>query len=426
MTKNWLFFIFICIAYLSNTTVAQNSEQQRLEEQKQRLLAEIEQSKKILSEIKNKEKSIVAVIMQQKQKIDLRKRLIQTNERQTQVLAYEIKRNEKEIESLNKELEVLKDDYARMIKKSYTSQSEQSKMMYLLSSENLLQAYKRNEYMKQYANHRKQQAEDIHEKNESLKLEIEKLNRKKQQQENLIEEQEKEKEILEKEKKEQEVLANKAKKDQKKVLAEISKKQAEAKKIDQRINQLIRQAIAEANRKSAVAKKSNTSSGSSKKAESSSTSKAAPNKIDLTPEGQIVSNNFKANKGKLPWPTEKGYISMKFGNNPHPLEPSIIVNSNGIEITTDNGSKARAIFPGEVMMVQELSPVNRAVFIQHGDFITVYQNLTAVNVTKGQKIAVKDIIGSIRFNESTQKTSMKFSVLQNDVYLNPVQWLTPR
>jgi murein hydrolase activator len=279
--------------------------------------------------------------------------------------------------------------------------------------------------MKQYANYRKQQAEEIHEKNESLKLEIEKLSRKKQQQENLIAEQEKEKEVLEKEKKEQEALANKVKKDQKKVLAEISKKQAETKKIDQRINQLIRQAIAEANRKSAAAKKGNTSSGSSTKAENN-TSTTAPNKIDLTPEGQIVSNNFKANKGKLPWPTEKGYISMKFGNNPHPLEPSIIVNSNGIEITTDNGSKARAIFPGEVMMVQELSPVNRAVFIQHGDFITVYQNLTTVNVTKGQKIAVKDIIGSIRFNESTQKTSMKFSVLQNDVYLNPVQWLMPR
>jgi murein hydrolase activator len=425
MTKYWLFFVLTCIACISNPIIAQNSEQQRLEEQKQRLLAEIEQSKKILSEIKNKEKSIVAVIIQQKQKIDLRERLIQTNERQAQVLANEIKRNEKEIESLNKELEMLKGDYARMIKKSYTSQSEQSKMMYLLSSENLLQAYKRNEYMKQYANHRKQQAGEIHEKNESLKLEIEKLSRKKQQQENLIAEQEKEKEVLEKEKKEQEALANKVKKDQKKVLAEISKKQAETKKIDQRINQLIRQAIAEANRKSAAAKKGNTSSGSSTKAENN-TSTTTPNKIDLTPEGQIVSNNFKANKGKLPWPTEKGYISMKFGNNPHPLEPSIIVNSNGIEITTDNGSKARAIFPGEVMMVQELSPVNRAVFIQHGDFITVYQNLTTVNVSKGQKIAVKDIIGSIRFNESTQKTSMKFSVLQNDVYLNPIQWLMPR
>ncbi|MFN3907445.1 MAG: murein hydrolase activator EnvC family protein [Flavobacterium sp.] len=425
MTKYWLFFVLTCIACISNPIIAQNSEQQRLEEQKQRLLAEIEQSKKILSEIKNQEKSIVAVIMQQKQKIDLRERLIQTNERQAQVLANEIKRNEKQIETLNKELEILKEDYARMIKKSYTSQSEQSKMMYLLSSENLLQAYKRNEYMKQYANHRKQQAEEIHEKNESLKLEIEKLSRKKQQQENLIAEQEKEKEVLEKEKKEQEALANKVKKDQKKVLTDISKKQSETKKIDQRINQLIRQAIAEANRKSAAVKKGNTSSGSTKKAEST-TSTTAPNKIDLTPEGQIVSNNFKVNKGKLPWPTEKGYVSMKFGNNPHPLEPSIIVNSNGIEITTDNGSKARAIFPGEVMMVQELSPVNRAVFIQHGDFITVYQNLTTVNVTKGQKIAVNDIIGSIRFNESTQKTSMKFSVLQNDVYLNPVQWLMPR
>lgn len=405
--------------------MAQNSEQQRLEEQKQRLLAEIEQSKKVLSEIKNKQKSIVAVIIQQKQKIDLRERLIQTNERQAQMLGNEIKRNENEISILNSELETLKKDYARMIKKSYTSQSEQSKMMYLLSSESLLQAYKRNEYMKQYANHRKKQAEEIHEKNENLKLEIEKLSRKKEQQEKLIAEQEKEKEALEKEKKEQEILASKVKKDQRKVIAEISKKQAETKKIDQRINQLIRQAIAEANRKSAAAKKGNTSSKNSTKTENS-TPNSAPNKIDLTPEGQIVSNNFKANKGRLPWPTEKGYISMTFGKNAHPLEPSIIVNSNGIEITTDNGSKARAIFPGEVMMVQELSPVNRAVFIQHGDFITVYQNLTTVNVTKSQKIAVKDIIGSIRFNESTQKTSMKFSVLQNDVYLNPVQWLMPR
>lgn len=425
MSKKWVIYFSCLLSFLSGSVYAQNSEQQRLEEQKQKLLAEIEQSKKILSQIKNKQKSIVAVIVQQKQKIDLRERLIQTNERQAQMLNNEIKRNENEISILNSELEALKKDYARMIKKSYTSQSEQSKIMYLLSSESLLQAYKRNEYMKQYANHRKKQAEEIHEKNENLKLEIEKLSRKKEQQEKLIAEQEKEKEALEKEKKEQEVLASKVKKDQKKVIAEISKKQTEAKKIDQRINQLIRQAIAEANRKSAASKKNNTTSGNSTKTESA-TNTPAPNKIDLTPEGQIVSKNFKANKGKLPWPTEKGYISMKFGKNSHPLEPTIIVHSNGIEITTDNGSKARAIFPGEVMMVQELSPVNRAVFIQHGDFITVYQNLTVVNVRKGEKIDVKDVIGSIRFNESTKKTSMKFSVLQNDVYLNPVQWLMPR
>lgn len=148
--------------------------------------------------------------------------------------------------------------------------------------------------------------------------------------------------------------------------------------------------------------------------------------IDLTPEGKIISDNFKANRGSLPWPTEKGYVSMKFGNNPHPLEPSVTVNSNGIEITTDQGSNARAVFGGEVIGVQVLSANNKAVSILHGDYITVYYNLETVKVGKGQKIRARDVIGTIHHNSILNKTALKFSVLQNNKFLNPLSWLMSR
>ncbi|WP_321539747.1 murein hydrolase activator EnvC family protein [Flavobacterium piscinae] len=121
---------------------------------------------------------------------------------------------------------------------------------------------------------------------------------------------------------------------------------------------------------------------------------------------------------------EKGFVSLKFGNQPHPVRPTLTIHSNGVEITTESGSSARAVFAGEVMLIQVLSPINKAVYIRHGDFITVYQNLSTVSVNKGDKVGLKQTIGRIeRTNESTGKTAIKFSVLQNDSFLNPQSWL---
>lgn len=400
------FLLFFSISW------AQPNTQQNLEERKEKLLEEIRLNERILKETKKNEKSIVLVIQQQNAKIDLREKLINTTEKQAKLLSDDIYTNQLKINKLNKELEVLKEDYANMIVKSYKSRSERSRAMFLLSSQNFMQAYKRMQYMKQYAGYRKSQGDEINIKTKELALYNEKLNGLKKEKVKLIQEQEQEKTALVQEKQEQEKLVKSIKKDQKKLLAEIKKKQQEANEIDKKIQRIIREAIAVENKK--TAKKSGT------KVKSTGTSSS---KILLTEEGKIESDNFKSNKGKLPWPVEKGFVSQKFGDQPSAIQPKLTVHSNGVEITTESGSNARAVFAGEVYSIQILSPINTIVMIRHGDFITVYQNLRSVSVAKGDKVSIKQTIGKIRTNDSTGKTALKFSVLQNDTFLNPQGWL---
>lgn len=403
------FLLMLFVATLS----AQTEAQKKLEKRKEQLLEEIKINERILQENKNKEKSVVTVIQQQNAKIELREKLIQTNEKQAKLLNDDIYTNQLKINKLNRELEVLKEDYANMIVKSYKSRSERSRAMFLLSSKDFTQAYKRVQYMKQYAGYRKSQGDEIKAKTTELEVYNVKLAALKSEKEKIIQEQEKEKLVLVKEKQEQEKLVKSIKKDQKKIAADIKKKQQEAKDIDRKIQKAIRDAIAAENKKTAAkAGTKTTSAGSS-----------SSSKIVLTAEGKIESDNFKANRGKLPWPVEKGFVSLKFGDQPHPVQPSLTIHSNGVEITTESGSSARAVFAGEVMLIQVLSPINKAVYIRHGDFITVYQNLSSVSVNKGDKVEIKQTIGRIRTNEATGKTAIKFSVLQNDSFLNPQSWL---
>jgi septal ring factor EnvC (AmiA/AmiB activator) len=317
-------------------------------------------------------------------------------------------------------LEQLRKDYAAMILKSYKSRSEQSRAMFLLSSENFLQAYKRAQYMKQYASYRKMQGQEIEGKTKQLVGYTNKIVVQKTEKEKLIAENENEKIELVKEKKEQEKLASQIQKQKGKIIAEIKKKQQETKKIDAQIQKLIRETIAAANKKTAAAKaKANpktTTAESTKAVESSA-------KIVLTSEGQLVANNFRANKGKLPWPVEKGVVSLPYGDQPHPVYRTLTVHNSGVEITTENGASARSVFGGEVTKVIKLSPLNIAVFIQHGDYFTVYQNLISVNVSVGDKVSTKQSIGKIRTNGDTGKTILKFLILQNTTYNNPASWL---
>ena len=417
MPKFLLSLIFICVTSL---LWSQESQQEKLEERKAQIQKEIRENEKLLQSVKKKEKSAVNVVIIQSTKIKLKEKLINTTEKQTKLLSNDMYINQVQINKLKKELAELKEDYAEMIVKSYKSRSSESRAMFLLSSENFLQAYKRAQYMKQYTGYRKMQGEEIKTKSNKLTDFNQKLNVQKTAKQKLIAENEKERLSLEKEKKEQLKLVNVIQKDKKKIAQEIKKKQQEYRTIDRQINKLIREAIAAANRKAALEKaKANPSAPVSKAAVSSS-------KIELTPESKIIADNFRANRGRLPYPVEKGYVSLGYGNQTHPLFNTITVHNSGVEITTDKGASARAVFGGEVTSVIVLSPVNKAVMIQHGDYFTVYQNLSSVNVSKGDKVSIKQTLGKVRTNGETGKTIIKFLILQNTTYNNPEGWLSPR
>lgn len=417
MPKQLYALIFLCMTSM----LWSQQTQEKLEKRKAQILREIQEKEAMLQEVKSKEKSVSTQLQLQKEKIQLKQKLINTTEKQTKVLNNDIYINQVNINRLKKELVLLKEDYAEMILKSYKARSERSRVMFLLSSQNFLQAYKRAQYMKQYASYRKTQGEEIQQKTLELSDRTDKIVVQKEEKQKLLVENEKEKQLLEKEKQEQEEVAKAIKKSKNQIAAEIKKKQQETKNIDKQIDKLIREAIAAANKKTAAA---------AKKANPKTTTPAktreveAADKIVLTPEGQVIANNFKANKGRLPWPVEKGFVSLGYGDQAHPVYKSLVVHNSGVEITTDQGASARAVFGGEVIKVMVLSPVNRAVMIQHGDYFTVYQNLSSVSVSKGDKVSIKETIGKIRTNGDTGKTVLKFTISQNTTYNNPASWLS--
>ena len=473
MLKYLLSFIF-----LITTAVlwSQDNQQKKLEERKAKIQQEIRENETKLQAVKKKETTATKAIVLQSNKIKLKEQLIATTEKQKSLLGNSIAVNQTQIEKLEKELQLLKEDYSKMIIQSYKSRSEESRAMFLLSSESFLQAYKRAQYMKQYTNYRHLQGQEIQSKTNVLYTFNAKLDVQKSAKDELIAENDKERLSLEKEKQEQLKLVESLKKDKKKIVAEIKKKQQEAKTIDKKIDKLIREAIAEANRKAArekaardkakadaIAKanalerakaiekkkeieKANALAAANAKANSKPKPKPIPipkevekaiakvepttapvavssTKIDLTSNGKVDSDNFKTNRGKLPWPVERGYISLGFGDQAHPVYRELQIHNSGLEFTTDSGANARAVFGGVVWSVIIISPVNKLVMLQHGDFFTIYQNLSSVTVSKGDKVSIRQSLGKIKTN-GEGKTILKFALTQNTTYANPRAWLS--
>lgn len=406
---NRLLLLLISIL-LSNTLLGQtSSEQEKLEERKEQINKEIAVFKSLLQVENKKEKSVLSQIAEQNARIRLSEQLISTTAKQMRLLDDDIYLKQLEINKLNRELKILKEDYAKMIVKSYKSRNDQSRVMFVLSSQNFLQAYKRIQYMKQYASFRKMQGEEIGEKQDKLATAKIKQEASKKDKAKALVENQKEKNELESQKVEQEKLAKELQKNKKKYSAEIDKKQKERKEIDRQIKKLIADAIAAANKKNET-KTGVKSSGSS-------------TKFDLTPEGKIVSDNFKSNKGKLPWPVEKGFVQLKYGNYQDPIHTNVTHLNSGVEIASMPGSNARAVFGGEVLQIQRVGGDKKAVFIRHGDFITVYLNLETVSVAVGDRVNTKQSLGKI-LTDASGKAILKFMVYQNATTLNPEQWLS--
>jgi len=403
------FFFLISSLFLLSSAVAQVDKQKQLEEKRQSLLNEIKQINTLLFNTKREEKSVLTQVEDLESRINTRQNLIRVTNQQANLLSREINDNLNKIDHLRSELKELKEDYASMILKSYKSKSTQSRIMFIMSSENFLQAYKRFQYMKQYAKHRKLQGESIKEKTITLQELNAGLLAQKKQKQVLIEENKVAKTKLSKEKKDQEGLIATLKKDEGKYASQIKKKQREANKIDKEIEKLIRDAIAASNFK-------NKKKGGSTKVKSSKT-------FALTAEAKALAVDFTNNKGKLPWPVKNGVVVKRFGNTRHPQLPNVTTYCSGVEIATENNSKARAVFNGEVMEIQKIKGANNAIYIQHGNYITVYQNMIDVLVKKGDKVITKQNLGTVYTKSSSGKTILKFLVYKNATKMNPSSWV---
>ena len=396
-----IIFLLTLMFHLSG--FSQSKKQQELEERRRELRQEIQQIGALLFEGKKEQKSVLSVVEDLNFKINVRKNLINITNQQANLLTREINSNQTKISKLRVRLRALKDDYAKMIVKSYKSRADQSKLMFLLSSTNFQQAYKRLQYIKQYAEYQKLQAELI--KTETAKMQqlnIELVTQKKNKQ-TLIEENKMAKSILDQERTQQNALIIDIKNNLSKFTAQLKTKQRESNKIDKEIRKIIQAAIAASN----------------KKAGKSSTSKV----FSLTPEQKILAANFTSNKGKLPWPVAKGVVKLRYGNNPSPIDRSLTIKSNGVRIATNKGEEVRAVFEGVVQGVMTPKNGNNTIMVRHGNYITVYKNLSKFYVQKGDKVTTKQVIGEVITNKASGETILSFGIYKDSTTQNPSQWI---
>ncbi|OUR93846.1 peptidase M23 [Flavobacteriales bacterium 34_180_T64] len=401
--KSTYILVIIGLLFCNFSVSAQSDKQKELEAKRQQLQKEIQQINTLLFSDKKREKSVITLVEDINYKVSVRRNLIKITNDQANLLTREINTNQKEISSLRDQLKQLKEDYATMVVKSYKSKSEQSRVMFLLSSDNFKQAYKRLQYINQYTDYQKEQGDAIKEKTSKLQELNTALLKQKEDKQKLVEENRVAKKRLESELKEHELLMASIRKNLSSYTSQIKKKQQEADRIDKEIDRLIRAAIAASN----------------KKAGKSSRSKG----FALTPEAKALAANFAANKGKLPWPVEKGVVKVKYGLQSDPIDRSLKVNNQGVKIATEKSAKVRAVFNGVVSEIMIIKNANPVVMIRHGNYITVYKNLSKISVKKGDKVTTNQAIGEVFTNKSTGQTMLGFGIYKDAKTQNPAYWI---
>ena len=398
LKKSLSIFLFLLLAI----AWGQDNRQAKLEAQRKQLRAEIKQINTLLFTNKKQKKNALTEIEDLAVKIGLRQRLIKVTNEEANRLTQQISVNQRTITRQEKELKDLKAEYAEMIRYAYASKSAQSRLMFLFSSESFLQAYKRFQYLKQYAAFRKKQGLMIAEKTKALEALNVSLAIQKQKKDTLIKENRIAQNELTAERLEQKERITALKKNERSLSRQIQKKQRQIAAFDKEIQRLIRAAIAASNKAAAGKNKA---------------------VFTLTPEAQLIGKNFTANKGKLPWPVEQGVVTLGFGTQTHPVVKTTKIQSNGVTIATPGNAKVRSVFKGKVMQVFSFKGSNPGVLIQHGNYITSYSNLAVVYVKKGETIDAKQAIGEVFTHPTSGKSELKFSVFQNTTPVNPKSWV---
>ena len=401
--KYFSFILFIFLAIGSSNANAQSQRQQELEEKRRELQQEIREITKLLFAGKKEKKSVVSAVEDLNYKISVRKNLIRITNQQANLLTREINANQYEISTRRVKLKALKEAYADMIVKSYKNRARDNKLMFLLSSSSFQQAYRRLQYIKQYADYQRQQAEIIKVETKQLQLLNQDLLVQKKDKQKLVGENKAAKLILDKELKDQQAFIESIQKNLAKFSAQIKDKQKASEKLDKEIRKLIREAIAASNKKAGKSVKSRT--------------------FSMTPEQKVLAANFTANKGKLPWPVASGVVKMRFGTNPSPIDPSIKIKSNGVRIATNKGEPVRAVFDGVVQGIMTPKNGNNTIMIRHGNYITVYKNLSKFYVSKGDKVTTKQILGEVITNKASGESILSFGIYKDSAIQNPSIWV---
>lgn len=402
---NFFKFILLCIIavwILVPVLLQAQEKKEKLKGDKKKIEEEIEYNSQLLEQTKKTKLTTLNQLVILKNQISNREKLINNIGLEIKILDEQISLNNEILKDLNNDLEKLKDEYAEMIYYAYKNKSSYDKLIFIFASRDFNQAYKRLKYFQQYSAYRKTQTQLIEQTQQEISGTLKELETHKADKVNLMANLENEKNQLTKERTLQYRAMRNLSKKEKQLLATIDEKEKAAKKLQKEIEKIIAEEI-----RLAAKKAGTTATGS----------------YALTPAEVKLSTDFTSNKGGLPWPLERGIISNTFGEHEHPVLKNVKTKNNGIDIVTEQSSKARAIFKGEVTRVMSIPNYNYVIMIRHGEYLSVYSNLDEVYVEKGDNIKTKQEIGRIHTDEKELKTELHFELWKGKTLLNPSKWL---
>lgn len=434
MRRRLLVFLWMASA---GCLYAQSPQQKRLEQERNSLQREMNQINSLISEAQGDEKSAIAHVEELDRKIHIHEQIIQIIEQQTALTQEEILLNKDSISSQETELAQLKKEYEAIIRQSYKIRSAQNKLMFILSSEDFVQAYKRLRYLKQYGDYRKKQGVLIAGTLDKIKSLNKDLTSRLQTQNKLRADNEAIHQQLEEDRKKQDILINQIKQKTLDYKKQILEKKRESEALDKQIEKLIREAIeAEARAAAASAATPDEEEPEDEEKPAVATNKKnIPPKKDatpgssskyqfkLTPEGKTISKTFYKNKGKLIWPVQRGVVIHGYGEYRDPVYKNVRYFNSGITISCPKDEQARVVFDGVVSSILQVPGGSKAVQVRHGNYITTYYNLSEVFVKKGQKVYIRQGLGKINTSPLTGKTELKFFLYKDTNQLNPESWI---
>ncbi|MEN9972225.1 MAG: hypothetical protein RIS20_572 [Bacteroidota bacterium] len=403
------------------------SSQEKLKKEQQKLEKRISNTRSLLSKVKSNTQASLNEIRLIENQIKSREALVRIFDNQVRMAEIKMVEKKQEVKRLKKRLNDLKRQYKKMVLYAYKHRGNYGRVMYLLSADNYNEAIKRNRYLKKVAGVQKKQAALIKQHQALIAEEINNISHEKDSKLQALEEKKQERELISKDKSKKEKSYEKFKKEEQNLASQLKADERKKAEIKQRIDAEIRQELAreqarqkerEKAKKEEEKRKANVAASTPKSTNSSSANKgqdgtkstpkttttepAKPKQVTYTEstEGSAVGKSFEANRGRLPWPVEKGSITERYGTNPHPTLAGVVTHNNGIDITCPKYARVRSVFEGEVTSVFSINGAGKYVVIKHGAYRTVYGNMQETYVSIGSKVSSKQAIGSLLADDS--------------------------
>lgn len=428
--SNILLILFLALA---SQTVAQSTSE-KLKKEQQQLEKNIANTKQLLEKTQSSAESSFNELKLLNNQITYREQLVRNFDNQIRGAELKIKEKQNQIEELSEEIKTLKEQYKKLLIYAYKNRNKYGKMMYIFSSDSYYEAIKRAKYLEKIQELIKKQFLVIEQHQKLITVEVENIEKERQYKTKMLAEKKAEREQILSDQQKQQQVYQELKTQESQILAKLKEEERKKANLKAQIDAAIKKEIAEAEarRKKAEAEAKKKAEAAKPSTPSTSTDvvttpPAKPVELPETKENLALSKNFEGNRGKLPWPVEKGNITEGFGQNPHPTIPGVVTKNNGVDISAPKNAQVRAVFDGEVTSVINIPGSGKVIIVKHGNYRTVYSNLQSTFVNVGSKVTTKQVIGSLVAGDGQALSTAHFEIHQvigsGVTSLNPGLWL---